>query len=135
TVAGTFRIADAYETRMGFAAGGVGRMPLRGPVAFQAEVLYTEAGGRIAGATAVTLGDSVAVDRTVELTYFEVPLQFVLDEVGFGGGRFRPHAGASVGVEYGEVVQVEGPAQRERTDQFTSPNVSLAVGADVEVPL
>lgn len=135
TLQGDFELQPAYRTRTGFSAGAMGRIPLRGPFAVQGEVLYVQAGGRIDGAAAAAIDGESDADRTVELTYIEVPLLGVLEGLGTRDIGLRLHAGPSIGFEFGEVLRVEGTEQTVQPALFISPNVSVAAGADLEFML
>ena len=132
---GDFQLAPAYQTRTGFTAGAIGRLALRGPFAVQGEVLYLQAGGVIDGPTAASIDGQSAVNRTIELTYFEVPLLLVLDDLGTREIGLRLHAGPSIGFEFGEVLRIEGSDQSEQPNVFASPTFSAAVGGDLEFML
>ena len=135
TLAGDFDLAEAYDTRTGFAVGLTAQWPSEGPLAAQVEILYSQYRSRIDGGQAALLGRPGIASASIERTYFEIPVLAVLRAPPLGGLTLSLHAGPSVGIEFDEVARREDDGSVEDPNVLGSPNVSLTGGVDVAVPV
>lgn len=132
TLDGNFGEAAEPDSYTGLVAGSFTRFALRGGLGVQVEVLYSQKGARferdIAGTT---------VEQTLVVTYLEVPVLLTYTVPLAYRNAPLLYVGPAVGFEIGEHIRQRAGEleQTESSDDLTSPDLGVLVGADVPLSL
>lgn len=131
TFGGDFADAGAPESRTGLIAGSFTRFALRNEFGVQFEVLYSQKGARFEEP------DTSAVEVTLEAIYLEIPVLLTYTVPLSPAVSPILYAGPAVGFEISERIRqrVGEFEQSESSDDLTSPDLGLLLGADVTLPL
>lgn len=135
---GDIREADDFGSRVGFAAGLFGTVPLRYGISVQPELLYAQKGfttGRATITNADEPGDGDIVSARLELTYLDVPLLIKYTLPLNSESSLSFYSGPMVSFELSERIIVNGFQGSQESDQFGSPTYGIALGSDVTASL
>ncbi len=133
TLSGTFADGAEPAAATGLVAGSFVRYALRNDFGVQVEVLYSQKGARFDAMTAE--GDPF--ERTLRTTYLEVPVLVTFEPLPHTPMRPLLYVGGAVGFEISEQLheQLDDFRQTQKSDDLTSPDVGLVLGADVQFAL
>jgi len=105
-------VDNAYNSRLGFHAGGVAHFHLSRKVAFQPEIQFSAQGAEYKGS-----------NNEVSLSYINIPLMF---QYMFNNG-FRIEAGPQVGLMVNAEDKI-GNLELDRDNDFKGTDVSVGLG-------
>lgn len=133
TLSGTFAGGAEPSSTTGLVAGSFVRYALRNDFGVQVEVLYSQKGGRFEARTA----EGEPFERTLQATYVEVPLLVTFAPLAHAPMRPLLYVGGAVGFEISEQIheQLGDFRQTQKSDDLSSPDVGLVLGADVQFAL
>ncbi|MEP0547235.1 MAG: porin family protein [Rhodothermales bacterium] len=133
-IGGDIRAEDDFGSRVGFAAGLFGTIPLRHSLSVQPELLYAQKGfttERAAVAIADEPGDGDLVSARLELTYLDVPvlIKYTLSFTSQASLSF--YLGPTISFELSERIVIDGLQGSQESDQFGSPEYGFTLGSDI----
>lgn len=140
TLTGDFASSTDANSRMGFAAGIYGALPLQYALTLQLEMLYMQKGFQPTVLTLVgndgSVQELVDTDAALELTYLEIPI-LIKYTIDAGSFRVDPYLGSFMSVELAERLRIEGVGDgiSEQNDDIASPDVGFVLGGDLNVTL
>jgi hypothetical protein len=110
-IGGDLRAEDDFGSRVGFAAGLFGTVPLRHGFSVQPELLYAQKGfttERAAVAIADEPGDGDLVSARLELTYLDVPVLIKYTLPVTSGVALSFYSGPMISFELSERIVIDG---------------------------
>jgi len=133
TLSGTFASGSEPVSTTGLVAGSFVRYALRNDFGVQVEALYSQKGARFGAVT----DEGTPFERTLQLTYLEVPLLVTFAPLPHAPLRPLLYAGGAIGFEIGEQIRerLDDFSQTQGSDDLVSPDFGLMLRADVQLPL